>query len=278
MVARFCGELNANISIRQVDPSPFRNVCAARKQSPAKFAPLLWDKYMDQVPDRIVYIDSDTRVMADAGRLLTCKLEGHAVGAVHDTAVISDDRVAAICHKLGISPDPGYFNSGVLLIDTERWRNYDIGRRAVQVLNDEQHVLTWNDQCALNKVLAGNWKPLPIGWNKLVGSTPREWPEYIAHFAGTYKPWTLGLLGHLPVMEHLVGKDHLDWYIRQMHLMHWPGFNSPMKQLRCTGWTSAAVFGELVSGHLYRHLARRKSRQLLQFAHQHPELVADQGC
>lgn len=276
-IQNFLASVDADVSVKAIDPAPFRQVCTARRQSPAKFAPLLWDKYLDSFPDRIVYLDSDTRVMADATLLQTCSLAGHPVGAVHDTAVISDGRVGALCHKLQISPDRGYFNSGLLVIDTARWLECDIGQRALHVLNEEQHLLTWNDQCALNKVLNGGWHALPLGWNKLVGSAPADWPEYVAHFAGTYKPWSVGLMRYLPVMNRLVGKRHLQWYAQQARQLNWTGFLDWRQQVRGTSWTAAALAGEFLSGHLTRHLARSRSPALLQFAAEHVALLKTDG-
>jgi lipopolysaccharide biosynthesis glycosyltransferase len=273
-VEDFCSGLNASVSIRQVDPTPFEKVCAARRQSPAKFAPLLWDQYLDTVPQRIVYIDSDTRVMVDPSDLLTCDLARCPVGAVHDTAVISDNRVGALRQKLELLAGAGYFNSGLLVIDTAGWCDHEVGSRSMHVLNEEMPLLTWNDQCALNKVLDGNWRALPLGWNRLVGSTPTGWPEYIAHFAGTYKPWTVGYMRNLPVMDQLVGSRHLDWYSARADELAWPGFCNLRHQLAATAWTAAALGGEFLSGHLGRHLARSSSPSLKQFAAEHIELLS----
>jgi lipopolysaccharide biosynthesis glycosyltransferase len=269
----FLAGVDADVSVRSIDPAPFQQVCTDRKQSPAKFAPLLWDRYLDSVPDRIVYVDSDTRVMVDATHLLTCCLAGHPVAAVHDTAVISDGRVNALCDKLQISSDSGYFNSGLLVIDSSRWLDRDVGNGALHVLNEQQQLLTWNDQCALNKVLDGDWHPLELGWNKLVGSTPPDWPEYIAHFAGTYKPWGVGFMRHLPIMSRLVGKRHLDWYMHQVEELNWPGFCNLRHNTRSSLWTAAALGGEFASGHLSRHLARSSSPALLRFAADNSNLL-----
>lgn len=277
-VDRYLQDINANIHIRSVDPGPFAGVCAARGQSPAKFAPLLWHKYLKRVPERLVYIDSDTRVMTDAAELLTVGLDGNAVAAVHDSAVISDGRIGQLCRKLSIPEDAGYFNSGLLVIDTARWLQDDLGNKALVILNEQRQVLTWNDQCALNKVLGGHWKALPFAWNKLAGSAPMEWPENLVHFAGTYKPWTVGALGHLTIMDQLIGHRHMQWYSERSRKLEWPGFFTRWQQMYATGWSTSALAGEYLSGHLRKHLARRTSPHLAQFAAEHPELLTTTLC
>lgn len=272
-IAGFIARINADVRIFNIDPDPFTSVCESRRQSPAKFAPLLWQRYLRRIPERLIYVDSDTRIEADTDALFEMDLDGAPLAAVHDSAVISDDRVRHLCRKLSIPEEAGYFNSGLLVIDTAAWQREDFGERALQVLDKERHVLTWNDQCALNKVLAGNWKPLPFGWNKLAGSAPREWPERVVHFAGTYKPWTVGVLGQLPVMDRLVGRQHIDWYARTAGQLNWPGFCGGWQQARTSAWSMTALFGEYLSGHMRKQLARPSSTHLKRFAADHPELV-----
>ena len=272
-IAGFFASINANVQIANIDPAPFTPVCESRRQSPAKFAPLQWQRYLTRIPERLIYVDSDTRIVADTDALFAMDLGDAPLAAVHDSAVISDDRVRRLCRKLSIPEDAGYFNSGLLVIDTAAWLREDIGERALQILDKEQHVLTWNDQCALNKVLAGNWKPLPFAWNKIAGSAPSEWPERMVHFAGTYKPWTVGILSHLRLMDQLVGRKHIDWYARTAPQMNWPGFYNGWQQTRTSAWSMTALFGEHLSGHLRDHLARPSSPHLKRFVADHPELV-----
>ncbi len=272
-IAKCLEHTEVRLDVRRIDAEPFLDVCRARRQSPAKFAPLFWDEYVIDVPERVVYVDSDTLVVSDANKLLTRDLKGHTLAAVHDSAVISDGRVESLCAKLSIATAAGYFNSGLLVIDSDKWRSAALGKKSLSILNNERHVLTWNDQCALNKVLAGDWEPLPFAWNKLAGSTPAEWPECILHFAGTYKPWNIGYLDRINLVNQLVGHRHMLAYAERAKHLNWPGFYSPWQQWRASAWTVAALTGEFASGHLQKHLARRSSPNLVRFIEENPELL-----
>jgi lipopolysaccharide biosynthesis glycosyltransferase len=151
---------------------------------------------------RAVYLDADTLVLGDISELLAFDLKGHTVGAsinevganrswkLGETAVYSDDGAAA----------PGYFNSGVLLMDMVRWRADGITERAREIYQRYGSQLRTHDQDVLNIIFSGAWIPIPEKWNKLVehsvhgrfGNGRLDYltrREGIVHFIGGVKPW-----------------------------------------------------------------------------------------
>jgi lipopolysaccharide biosynthesis glycosyltransferase len=273
-VEHYLASIDAEVTIKAIDPAPFLEICAARRQSPAKLAPLLWDNYVEEIPSRIVYVDSDTLAVRDASGLLKRELDGNIVAAVHDSAVLSDGRVEELCRKLDVDPERGYFNSGLLVIDTAKWLSNDIGRKALAVFHERPEILTWNDQCALNAVLGGRWQALPFCWNKLVASAPAEWPERILHFAGTFKPWRVGWWGRSAMFQKLVGPMHASWYAHEAAALNWPGFYTGAHQFKANMWTMGALAALILAGKYTKHTGRKRSPSLLAFAAKHPELLA----
>ncbi len=191
--------------------------------SHAAYARLLAADLLPRDLRRVVYLDSDLLVRHDLTPLWEAPFDGAWCLAVPDIACpFVDARHADSNYRraapylatpapirnwqaLGLNPGDHYFNSGVLVIDLEAWRREDLSRRFLDCLAvNERWVWCW-DQYALNVVLAGRWRRLPLRWN--VGShafdyaepTAAPWPadEFAAaledpailHFTSEFKPW-----------------------------------------------------------------------------------------
>ena len=110
--------------------------------------------------------------------------------------------------ELGLDPSEPYFNSGVMVMNLDRWRAEHIENKLLTCLEDnERFVICW-DQYALNVVFSGSWGKLPAQWNQ--GSHVYSYPEAshspipseefirmrdtpaIVHFTTQIKPWHYG--------------------------------------------------------------------------------------
>ena len=100
--------------------------------------------------------------------------------------------------------DREYFNTGVMVIDVQAWRDQEIVERCRTFLVESpQHARFW-DQDALNVVLEDRWLRLPSELNAFPVSAFPDWFDepalttrrktedaaLILHFAGPIKPWT----------------------------------------------------------------------------------------
>ena len=113
--------------------------------------------------------------------------------------------------QIGFTQDEPYFNSGVLLIDMQRWRARDCERRVFDILARRGHELTWMDQDALNMALRGevrfldpqwNWQPrcadVPaafLGLDEIAYERRRAAPG-IVHYTTSLKPWNAAYRVH----------------------------------------------------------------------------------
>ncbi|GAB3078969.1 glycosyltransferase family 8 protein [Micromonospora schwarzwaldensis] len=153
---------------------------------------LLADRY-----ERLLYLDADLLVVADITPLLRLDLAGRAVAGVPDWGIptVSDAEGVLDWAERGLSPDTPYLNSGLLLIDVDRWLATDLTRHALAYAGRHSH-LDLPDQQTLNAVLRGDFVTLGREWNFIVwpplldsfsGPIPRIW-----HFGGRFKPWSRG--------------------------------------------------------------------------------------
>ena len=161
--------------------------------------------------ERIVYLDCDLVALGDISALFEMRLEA-TIAAVRDipNPLFRCGTAVPGYERLGIAPDREYFNSGVLVIDVDRWRREDIAARCTRFLRERpEHVRFW-DQDAVNVVLDDAWQRLPVEYNVVALSPlmPLVAKEYrggdvlplddaialedrarILHYAGPMKPW-----------------------------------------------------------------------------------------
>ncbi len=147
---------------------------------------------------KAIWLDCDLLVMADLVRLWESDLGQHHLLAAQDTVVpfVSSRYGIRRWRELGLPEEAGYFNSGVMLVDLDRWRADEIGSRADRYLRENRDDVVFWDQEGLNAVLCGRWGELDPRWNQPgrasrsgLAAPPSE--PWIVHFAGTLKPWLL---------------------------------------------------------------------------------------
>jgi lipopolysaccharide biosynthesis glycosyltransferase len=115
----------------------FHEVVRSGLQSMGRISEVMWFRLAlpSLLPDtaRVLYLDCDTLALAPLAPLWELDLQGSAVGAV--TNVFPPDLV----HRpgdLGLAP-AAYFNSGVLLMDLDSWRERQLAERIVQRARSE---------------------------------------------------------------------------------------------------------------------------------------------
>ena len=92
--------------------------------------------------------------------------------------------------RLGLPRDANYFNSGMLLINLNKWRENDIGRKTMQYIAQNQSNAKFFDQDALNVVLQGLWLSLPERFNTQCNVNIVEKPDtVVVHYVSVFKPW-----------------------------------------------------------------------------------------
>lgn len=152
---------------------------------------------------KIIYLDSDIIVEGSLMELWDIDLEDCPLAAVTDP-LITD------FHRLDLSPAQGYFNSGIMLLNLDRWRAIGLGEQVLSYIKNFPDRIQYADQCGLNAILKGNWKRLGPKWNVQSSFLEKESCEdckkafsenelmeaqndpKVIHYTGTIKPWNLG--------------------------------------------------------------------------------------
>lgn len=147
--------------------------------------------------DKVLYVDCDILARHDLSALFATQL-GDSLAA----AVVNPFHDAS---RLGLAPDEVYFNSGVMLINTHAWREFDMKHRVLDYLRSNADLLRMPDQDALNVMMRGKWIELDPSYNCQVSMlirheelarelAPRWNTRFLAdpaimHFSAGHKQW-----------------------------------------------------------------------------------------
>lgn len=196
----------------------------------SQYARLFVSSDLPQELDRVLYLDCDIVVKESIRELWNLDLQGKTVGALMD-AFSKHYR-----KNIDLEPDDIMFNSGVMLIDLEKWRQDEIEEKLLKFIKAKNGRIQQGDQGALNAVLSHDtycFEPrmnaVTIYFDFIYGEllTYRKPPEFyseeqireavmephIIHFTTSFasrRPWVVGCK-HRYVGEWLKYKKMSPW-------------------------------------------------------------------
>lgn len=196
-------------------------------------------EYVPTSLERILVVDADSVVRRNPHELFEIDLHDYYLGAVAEPYRVvgrPEDR-----EIIGLSPEMGYFNSGVMVLNLHACRRDRVFERAADFAMRYNLDTLYHDQDALNHAVAGNWMSLSPKWNtvqwvirrgRLKGDLHRR-PRIqsrarylrknspsIIHFSGPAKPWL-----YLPEPQY-------KWlYWRHLKQTPWAGYVPPDRSL-----------------------------------------------
>lgn len=195
---------NSEIIFHKVD-STLLEGCQYRVKRPlseAAYYRVLLASIISSNVDIILYLDCDIVVIGKIEELFRLELNGYPVAAVQEPVEICDDHR----NQLSLPYGDSYFNSGVLLINLNYWREHDSQTKLLEFSKRKRHVYC-HDQDALNYVFKNKWYRLSPKWNKSNTATLElvdfyhilDKYEYIndariIHYIDEPKPW-YGIIG-----------------------------------------------------------------------------------
>jgi lipopolysaccharide biosynthesis glycosyltransferase len=208
------------------------------------------DGLLDESFERVLYLDSDTIVIADLEPLFTLDFKGKLIAAVDDFMKEIPHNIKR-CESLGLKFGQ-YFNSGIILFHWPACLADHLFDKTRKVIISRK--LRIPDQDALNEVIANRWLRLPVGWNfgspfhSRLSLNPK-----IVHFTGGgkgRKPWEAASIA--------LHKAYRAFYHDALADTPWNGFVQPGRwQDRLQGEFRAVIEGirrySNVVGFLKRH-------------------------
>ncbi len=170
--------------------------------SAAAYYRIFLQKMLPTSVERVLYIDGDIIVCRSLKEMLQVDLTDKAAAVVQDINTNADKR----CVRLGYRPEGGYFNSGVLLMNLNYWREHHILQQCIDYFRNHPARIIFDDQDLLNAVLHDRVVWLSYAWNaqdlcyrtkgkRYLPTTLRAEDAagirnpILVHFTGPEKPW-----------------------------------------------------------------------------------------
>lgn len=164
---------------------------------------------LPQDVDRVLYLDCDILVRGDISELYDIDLTDMAIAACpeHDGELghMQEERVAHYTDNLQYPRKYGYFNSGVMLINLEYWREHNVSKQLIDYLAKNYRICYLPDQDVLNAVLHKVKRFVPIKFNLMthlllsnsdaIDFILQEDPV-IVHYCTLCKPWDFYLVDY----------------------------------------------------------------------------------
>jgi len=118
--------------------------------------------------DKVIYFDTDFLVFKDLLSLWQMDLNDNIIAACPDIKQyliddIFDESIQYIEPEL---LDKKYFNSGFMLIDLAKWRQWNIEEKCMKVIENQNIKFKTHDQAVLNMVLIDKVEMLDINYNR----------------------------------------------------------------------------------------------------------------
>ncbi|MEO6523065.1 MAG: glycosyltransferase family 8 protein [Mucilaginibacter sp.] len=132
---------------------------------------------------KALFLDVDMIVLEDVSKLYNQELGDNIIGAVQDPRLLTfDNSWGGIMNykELGFAPDTKYFNTGLLLINTQKWAEQSLDQKVIDCINDNIKFANYPDQYGFNVVMANKWLELDTRWNYFASGDLKE--PFLVHF------------------------------------------------------------------------------------------------
>jgi lipopolysaccharide biosynthesis glycosyltransferase len=196
-ISKTVESLGSAFEFIKLDNDAFENFPAPHHFSIASYYRLLIPELIPS--KKAIYLDADIIMVSSMTEFLKIDLENKVLAAVADP-------IYKWKSDLGMRDSATYFNSGVMLINLDLWKKLDITKKAFDFIAKHPDKIRFVDQCALNRVIDGEYLELTPRFNQQAilyregfnfGET--TWTSkqikeavdspILIHYTGSSKPW-----------------------------------------------------------------------------------------
>lgn len=151
-------QFGAKIFFKQINNEKYKNFKVSGHISLATYYRISIPEIVNSSIKKVIYLDCDLIVKNDILELWQNDISNYYIGAVENPKFNRQ-------FQLGMPMDSRYFNSGVMIMNLEKWRKDNISDKVVDFLKENKDkTLLW-DQDGLNAILFGKWKQIHPKWN-----------------------------------------------------------------------------------------------------------------
>jgi len=123
--------------------------------------------FVPEVYEKVIYMDVDMIVTDDISKLWNTDMKGYTIAAVIDVRIkeFGGSRAVENYRELGFDAKTKYFNTGLLLMNTKKWREEDLTPVIFNCIEENRKYANYPDQYGLNVVFANKWLQLDTRWS-----------------------------------------------------------------------------------------------------------------
>ena len=193
-------EYNVNINIYLIDDIYLSNLPTTTNWSIATYFRFIIADYFFNKIDKILYLDADIFCKGSIKELCFLQFEDNIAYVIKEKNIIWWKKCAIRLNEKKL--EFGYFNAGFLLIDLNKWREFEINYKALQLLSNplSRSKFTHLDQDVLNLILLDKIKYLDRKYNQQINinyelKNKKNNKLYVSeetiliHYIGPTKPW-----------------------------------------------------------------------------------------
>lgn len=189
----------SNLTIIDVEFEQFRGLPHAFHLDLSCYFRLAIPTYIER--KKALYLDADLIIRGSLRPLWETNLDDYLLAAVPEFS-------ANMHPELPIDSKLGYFNSGVMLLNLQKWREFELSKKVMDFSKENPQMIRFADQCGLNTIAKEKFLLLDPKYNfqGLYYETSYRKPKnfsseemesaridaVIIHFTGTKKPWQWG--------------------------------------------------------------------------------------
>lgn len=170
-------------------------------------ARLLIDELLPEHIHRVIYLDGDIIVRGSLKNMWNMDMRGQTLAMSVETTVDKKRK-----HNLGLD-NYYYYNAGVMLINLDKWRENECGRRILEYYEEQNGMLFANDQDAINAVLKDEIRPML--------------PKY--NFCNTYTQYPYNVLRKLVFPMPYIDNSAFDECKKNPVIIHYLGEERPWR-------------------------------------------------
>lgn len=198
---RMINDYKATICYLQINKKKFNDMIESdRITTTAYFRISIPNFFKGTNIHKVIYLDCDIISLQPIEELWSIELGENLIAAVEDAGFhhrLENMRIKTKSNR--------YFNSGVMLINIDKWRAQKISEQVINFALKNKDILRFHDQDALNAVLHDQWMILHPKWNaqsyiilnKKKHPTKKGQERYketrqcpfLIHYSGHIKPW-----------------------------------------------------------------------------------------
>lgn len=226
---RLSGEFGVTVIHHELtEHAEFNRICRSLpvdgRLHTVMYARLLLPELLPEGIERVVYLDCDTLVVSPIEVLADHDMDGMPIAAVSDALKLYNMMGRDMRAKAGLfDPAQDYFNSGVLLIDMEKFAAADPAAQLKAFKTSGLLEKLYFDQDMLNLIFKDRWYKLDWRFNVTDPHISHQaMAPHIVHYTGKVRPWHLySHVAFRRTYRHVMTNELFYRYLRHRWLRYW---------------------------------------------------------